>query len=67
MAAAAAGSGFADDAPIIHAENLVNNIKSINYRFLSSSSSLINFGLSTLIWSLAMSRFSFTSIPILAI
>ena len=37
-AAATAGGGFAGDVPIIHAENLVCNIKSINYRFVSSSS-----------------------------
>ena len=37
-AAAAAGGGFAGDVPIIHAENLVSNIRSINYRFVSSSS-----------------------------
>ncbi|CAO2178743.1 unnamed protein product, partial [Urochloa humidicola] len=30
-AAAAAGSGFAGDVPIINAENLVSNVKSLNY------------------------------------
>ncbi|RCV26778.1 hypothetical protein SEVIR_5G276300v4 [Setaria viridis] len=41
--AAAAGSGFADDVPIIHAENLVSNVKSINYSrtFLSIISGVV--------------------------
>jgi hypothetical protein len=41
-AAAAVGGGFSGDVPIFHAENLVSNVKSINYRFLSPSSPLQN-------------------------
>ncbi|RLN25169.1 ER membrane protein complex subunit 6-like [Panicum miliaceum] len=42
-AAAAAGGGFAGDVPIFHAENLVSNIKSINYSrtFLSIISGVV--------------------------
>ncbi|TVU35505.1 hypothetical protein EJB05_17398 [Eragrostis curvula] len=32
MAATAASGGFINDAPILHAENLISNVKSINYR-----------------------------------
>ncbi|CAO2165964.1 unnamed protein product [Urochloa humidicola] len=41
--AAAAGSGFAGDVPIINAENLVSNVKSLNYSrtFLSIISGVI--------------------------
>ncbi|OEL22429.1 hypothetical protein BAE44_0016553 [Dichanthelium oligosanthes] len=42
-AAAAAGNGFAGDVPIFHAENLVSNVKSINYSrtFLSIISGVV--------------------------
>ena len=49
MAAAAAGGVFSGDVPIFHAENLVSNVKSINYRFLSPSSPLQNLGYLNLI------------------
>jgi hypothetical protein len=39
MAATAAGGGLVHVVPILHAENLASNVKSINYRFLSFSSS----------------------------
>ncbi|PUZ55318.1 hypothetical protein GQ55_5G202900 [Panicum hallii var. hallii] len=43
MAAAVAGGGFPGDVPIIHADNLVSNIKSINYSrtFLSIISGVV--------------------------
>ncbi|KAJ1284843.1 hypothetical protein BS78_03G236100 [Paspalum vaginatum] len=41
--AAAAGGGFAGDVPIIHADNLVSNVKSVNYSrtFLSIISGVV--------------------------
>ncbi|EES01277.1 hypothetical protein BDA96_03G281500 [Sorghum bicolor] len=43
MAAAAAGGGLSGDVPIFHAENLVSNVKSINYSrtFLSIISGVV--------------------------
>ncbi|TVT98894.1 hypothetical protein EJB05_55783 [Eragrostis curvula] len=43
MAATAASGGFINDAPILHAENLISNVKSINYSrtFLSIISGVV--------------------------